>query len=162
MITTSINITPYLAEYLRGKYNNGSDDPVRIPDNTDLYHIIWQLMARRPSGRSPLDVGNLTICLPDRRVGKDPQIYNYLYPRSVKMIDAHIRRMFNYDLHESMMENRQNGYILTNLDVAHRFLCAYGIISLSEDALLKNFYRYRENIRKRAKRRDYKKKLKGE
>lgn len=26
MITTSISITPYLAEYLRGKYNNGADD----------------------------------------------------------------------------------------------------------------------------------------
>ena len=39
MITTSIMITPYLAEYLRGKYNNGADEPIRIPDNTDLYHV---------------------------------------------------------------------------------------------------------------------------
>lgn len=47
MITTSISITPYLAEYLRGKYNNGADEPFRIPDNTDLYHVIWTLMSRR-------------------------------------------------------------------------------------------------------------------
>lgn len=47
MITTSINIEPYLAEYLRGKYNNGSEEAFRIPDNTDLYHTIWTLMAKR-------------------------------------------------------------------------------------------------------------------
>ena len=35
------------------------------------------------------------------------------------------------------------------------------IDSISEDALLKNFYRWRENIRKRKKRREYKKKLKN-
>ena len=49
MITTSIMITPYLAEYLRGKYNNGADEPIRIPDNTDLYHVIWTLMSSSES-----------------------------------------------------------------------------------------------------------------
>ena len=72
MITTSISITPYLAEYLRGKYNNGSDEPFRIPDNTDLYHVIWTLMSRRHQNQSPIDDGNLTIILPERRIGKDP------------------------------------------------------------------------------------------
>lgn len=61
MITTSISITPYLAEYLRGKYNNGADEPFRIPDNTDLYHVIWTLMSRRHQNQSPIDDGNLTI-----------------------------------------------------------------------------------------------------
>ena len=66
MITTSIQIEPYLAEYLRGKFNNGSDEPFRIPDNTDLYHIIWTLMSKRRSDQSPVDNGNLTFILPDR------------------------------------------------------------------------------------------------
>ena len=74
MITTSISITPYLAEYLRGKYNNGADEPFRIPDNTDLYHVIWTLMSRRHQNQSPIDDGNLTIILPERRIGKDPEI----------------------------------------------------------------------------------------
>ena len=30
MITTSIMITPYLAEYLRGKYNNGEFLTIQI------------------------------------------------------------------------------------------------------------------------------------
>ena len=58
-------------------------------------------------------------------------------------------------------ENDLNGHELNNLDIVHNFLCAYCIDSISEDALLKNFYRWRENIRKRKKRREYKKKLKN-
>lgn len=161
MITTSIQIEPYLAEYLRGKYNNGADEPLKIPDNTDLYHIIWTLMAKRQCNQSPVDNGNLTFMLPERRIGKDPKVYNFLSPRSTKIIELEIRRMFNRELHSVMDENDQNGHELNNLDVVHNFLCYYCIDSISEDALLKNFYRWRDNLRKRKKRRDYKKKLKS-
>lgn len=160
MITTSIQIEPYLAEYLRGKYNNGSGEPFRIPDNTDLYHIIWTLMSKRRCDQSPVDNGNLTFILPERRIGKDPQVYNYLSPRSVKIIELEIRRIFNRELHTVMDENDQSGHELSNLDIVHNFLCSYCIESISEDALLKNFYRWRDNIRKRKYRREYKKKLK--
>ena len=95
MITTSIQIEPYLAEYLRGKFNNGSDEPFRIPDNTDLYHIIWTLMSKRRSDQSPVDNGNLTFILPERRIGKDPLVYNYLSSRAARIIEIEIRRMFN-------------------------------------------------------------------
>lgn len=40
MITTTISMTPYLAEYMRGKYNNGSEEPFQIPDSDDLYHLL--------------------------------------------------------------------------------------------------------------------------
>lgn len=161
MITTSIQIEPYLAEYLKGKYNNGDDDPLQIPDNTDLYHSIWTLMVKRPCNHSPIDKGNLTFMLPERRIGKDPKVYNYLSPRSVKLIEMEVRRMFNRELHIMMDENDLQGHILSNIDVVHNFLCSYGIDSISEDALLKNFYRWRDNIRKRKARRDYKRKLKN-
>jgi hypothetical protein len=161
MITTSIQIEPYLAEYLRGKFNNGSSEPFRIPDNTDLYHIIWTLMAKRRSDQSPVDNGNLTFILPERRIGKDPLVYNYLSSRSARIIEIEIRRMFNRELHSIMDENDQNGHEFNNLDIVHNFLCSYCIESISEDALLKNFYRWRENIRKRKRRREYKKKLKN-
>ncbi len=161
MITTSIIIEPFLAEYLRGKYNNGANEPFRIPDTTDLYHTIWSLMARRRKDQSPVDKGNLTIILPERRIGKDPEVFNYLCQRSAKLIELEVRRMFNRELHGLMDENEQNARELTNLDVVHNFLCAYAIESISEDALLKNFYRWRENLRKRKVRREYKKKLKS-
>ncbi len=161
MITTSINIEPYLAEYLRGKYNNGSEEAFRIPDNTDLYHTIWTLMAKRQKNQSPVDNGNLTFILPERRIGKDPEVYNFLSPNSVRLIEKEVRRMFNRELHTAMDENDMNGHLLNNLDVVHHFLCSYCIDSISEDALLKNFYRWRENIRKRKIRREYKKRLKN-
>jgi hypothetical protein len=157
MITTTISIEPYLAEYLRGKFNNGADEPFRIPDNTDLYHVVWTLMMPRPKNYSPIDKGNLTFALPDRRIGKDPAVYNYLSSRSAKTIEREVRRMFNRELHVAMDENDLNGRTLKQIEVAHTFLCSYCIESLTEDALLKNFYRWRENLRKRSKRRNYKK-----
>ncbi|MDR3119663.1 MAG: S49 family peptidase [Mediterranea sp.] len=57
MIITSIDIELYLAEYLRRKFNNGADEPFRIPDNTDLYHTIWTLMIPRSKDHSPIDKG---------------------------------------------------------------------------------------------------------
>lgn len=162
MITTSIFIEPYLAEYLYGKYNNGCTEEFRIPDNTDLYHTIWTLMSKRQKNQSPVDEGNLTIILPERRIGKDPKVFNYLSPYSVKIIEKDIRRMFNRELHSALDENYANGHLENNLDVVHHFMRSYCIDSISEDALLKNFYRWRENLRKRKKRREYKKKLKIE
>lgn len=162
MITTEINITPFLAEYIRGKYNNGAIEPVNIPQTTDLYHVLWDLMAKRPAGYNQVDRGNLSIILPDRRVGKDPMYYNYLAPAGVKIIQDKIRSMFNAELHSMLLENDQNGHELDNIDVVHQFLCMYCIESISEDALIKNYYRWRENMRKRKARREYKKRLKSE
>ena len=76
MIKTRIEITPYLAEYLTCKFYDPESDAVRIPDTKDLYHTIWDLMSKRPD--NAVDTGNLTLVLPDRRTGKDPEYYNYL------------------------------------------------------------------------------------
>ena len=69
--------------------------------------------------------------------------------------------MFNRELHTAMDEKDLNVQKKNKHKNKHKFLCAYCIDSISEDALLKNFYRWRENIRKRKKRREYKKKLKN-
>ncbi len=152
MITTKITITPYLAEYIIGKYNHCNKGEVRIPDSSDLYHIIWEYMSRRPAEVPVLESGNLEIALPDRRAGKDPAVYNYLSVRAVKGIELHIKNMFNQELHSELMDNDRRGHFLDNIDVVHKFLCTYGIESISEDALLKNYYRYREALRQRKKR----------
>lgn len=152
MITTKITITPYLAEYIKGKYNHCNKGEVRIPDSSDLYHIIWEYMSRRPDNVPVLESGNLEIALPDRRAGKDPAVYNYLSVRAVKGIELHIKNMFNQELHSELMDNDRRGHFLDNIDVVHKFLCTYGIESISEDALLKNYYRYREALRQRKKR----------
>ena len=155
MITTTINITPYLAEYLRGKYASGSNDPINIPDNSDLYHVIWNYMSRRPSNMPHTD-GNIVLALPNRREGKNPEVYNYLSARAVTYIELAIRREFNEELHATLLDNDQRGHLFDNNAVVYQFLCTYGIESVSEEALLKNYYRWRENLRKRKARRERK------
>jgi hypothetical protein len=60
--------------------------------------------------------------------------------------------MFDFDLHEALSKNVKNGRPLRDVDVVHRFMCDYGIDSVSEDALIKNYYRWRENLRKQSSR----------
>ena len=155
---TKITLTPYLAEYMKHKFGNGKEEAINIPDCDDLYHLIWDLMSIRPENVSPVDQGNVTIKLPDRRLGKDPQYYNYIKPRYQFLIDAKVRRLFNAELHQLLDENHANGHLENNLDLVIRFLTSRSITSISEDALLKNYYRWRDNCRKK-KHRAYKKKL---
>ena len=154
MQSTSIKIEPYLAEYIKGKYGECIDEPIKIPDNTDLYHTVWSLMTLRKGNQDP-DDANLTIFLPFRKVGKDPRYHNYLSNRSAKIIENTIKKMFDRDLHIAMEENDQKGRPLNNIDVAYGFLQDYAIESITDGALLKNFYRYRENIRRKQCRRKY-------
>lgn len=152
MIITSLTISEYLAEFFVGKYNEGNDGPVKIPDNTDVYHLIWQLMGKRPANTSLVSQGNLALMLPDRRMGKDPLYYNFISARASQIIEKRIRIEFNNDLHDLLEQNENQGRPLDNIEVIYAFMEKYGIESISEDALKKNYYRWRENIRKRKKR----------
>lgn len=152
MITTKLNLTPYLAEYITAKNGSSPGEPVAIHPDSDLYVILWDLMQRRPSNVSPIDHGNLVLVLPDRRVGKDPVHYNYLSEKSAKIINNKIRKLFNVELHQVMDANLNAGSPEKMIDVAYRFICRYEIKSISEDALVKNYYRWRENVRPKGKR----------
>lgn len=155
MISTRITISPYLAEYMIGKFNNFVDEPLKLDPHSDLYCLIWDLMRKRPANASPVDTGNLSFYLPDRRVGKSPEVYNYLCPDSVILIEQHIKKLFNLELHQLLLDNHSNCRPIQDIQVIHKFMCTYGIDSISEDALVKNFYRWREATIKREKRREY-------
>jgi hypothetical protein len=155
MISTKISILPYLAEYMIGKFNNFVDEPLKLDPHSDLYCLIWDLMRKRPINASPVDTGNLSFYLPDRRVGKSPEVYNYLCPDSALLIEQHIKKLFNLELHQLLLDNHSNYRPIQDIQVIHKFMCMYGIDSISEDALKKNFYRWRESYVKREKRREY-------
>ena len=91
MITTKIEVPPHLKEYLIGKFCNMQDSPIRFPDNTDIYHFIYDLLERRPC--NVIDHGNLEIILPERSLGKNPKTYNYLGIRSQIILVRKIDRM---------------------------------------------------------------------
>jgi len=161
MNTTKITIKPHLAEYCIGKWGEDFTEPVQFPIKTDLYIIIYDLLQKRPINYY-LDTGNLEIVIPNRRGGeeegcrKNPACYNFLSEKSCLIIQKRIELMFWDELHQLLLTKKhdedQNYDITVNF-----FICRYRIESITSDALLKNFYRWRENSRKRI-RRKYKRK----
>lgn len=158
-----IQIEPYLSEYITAKYKTDERcGGVRIPPTTDLYFCLWHLMGKRSDRQREEPVGNLKIVLPCRRSGspdgpwKDPAYYNYFSEAAVREIENCIRMQFNFELHRALLENEEFGKQQRNLDVIYEFICRYQLRSISSDALLKNYYRYRNKLRKK-KTRAYKK-----
>ncbi len=153
MITTKIQIKPHLVEYAYGKFNDHSREPIQFPDNLDVYHTIWDLLERRPVN-CRVDIGNLEIALPDRRTGKNPESFNYLGQRSHDIIGRKIEVKMFAELHDELDEQKHL-FGIDYIDTVHSFMLRYDIISISEDALLKNYYRWRDLVRKRKLRRSY-------
>lgn len=146
----SIRVAPYLATYARQKFDV---DPltggIRIPDTFDLYHCVWQLMERRPKDAKPTEETNLTIWLPARRgieglAQKNPAFWNYLSPRSARLVERSLRRLFNWEFHHycENLISRGTG----KKEAVGRFIRMYGLGIDSEDALLKNLQRHERAI----------------
>lgn len=153
MTKTRISVAPHLAEYLSGKFGDFKAGPVRLPDSSDLYHVIWDLLEKRPCN-AVVESGNLELVLPERSVGKRPDTYNYLGRRSQSIINSKIELMMWSEAHDFIDEQKhQHG--VDYKDSVIRFRQKYGIESLSEDAFIKNYYRWREKVRKKEKKRDY-------
>lgn len=155
MVSVKISIKKHLEEYLRGKFNDCRNGMVVLPDGLDLYHTLFDLMSRRPAS-CPLDFGSFEIALPDRRIGKDPAYYNYLSERSQLLFERRVEVMFFAELHDYADEKKH----LEGIDYAesvYRFMRMYDITDISEDALIKNYYRWRRKIRRGNKKRAYNK-----
>lgn len=150
MITVKIDVEPHVAEYIRGKYFDSVAGAVRFPPQLDLYILIYDLLQKRPETH-PVDSGNLEFVLPERREGKDPITYNWLSHRAQKRLANKMRLMMWAELHELMDENKHiNG--IQFKDSVFEFMCRYSIESITEDALLKNYQRWRDKLRRRNKR----------
>lgn len=150
MVKIRIEVAPPVAEYIRGKYYDPEAGCVRFPPGLDIYILIWDLLKKRPSD-APIDTGNLEFALPNRREGKDPETYNYISQRAAKQLGEKLRKMMMAEIHDFMDENKHAEGI-TFKDSAYRFICKYGIESISDDALLKNYQRWRNETRRRYKR----------
>lgn len=141
---------PAVAEYIRMKYYDPEIGTVRFPSSADIYILIFDLLQKRPAD-NPVDSGNLEFMLPDRRIGKDPATYNYLSLRSQRILGNRFRAMMWAELHDFMDE--QKHLLGTQFkEAVYIFMRRYGIESISEDALLKNYQRWRDRLRRKNKR----------
>ena len=146
MMTTKIEVPAHLHEYLAGKYCSlNLNQPVRFPDGADIYHQLFALLERRPIS-APVDRGNLEICLPNRGIGKPPETYNYLGLRSTRLLVRKIELMMWADAHE-FIDDQKHRHGIIFINSIHTFMTRYGITSISEDAFLKNYYRWRKRVR---------------
>lgn len=152
MVIVKISAEPYVAEYIQGKFFDYETRTVRFPSTLDIYILIYDLLQKRPAS-NPVDTGNLEFMLPERREGKDPITYNWLSGRAQKVLADKMRLMMWAELHEVMDENKHIHGIKFK-DSVFRFMRKYGIESISEDALLKNYQRWRDKLR-RSKKRGY-------
>lgn len=162
MVTTKITIEEHLAEYCWSKFSADPDGaPVRFADNLDIYHLVYDLLEKRPVNCSR-DIGNLEIVLPDRRIGdlgggKSPERFNYLGERSQKIINKKIKLMMRAELHDLIDENKHK-FGIDMIQSVHYFMKKYCIESITEDALLKDYQRWRDDIRRSSRKRLYNKK----
>lgn len=152
-MTTKITVPTHIREYIIGKYGNFQEAPIAFPDNTDIYHTIYDLLERRPAS-VPVDYGNLEICLPNRSSGKSPKTYNFLGIRSQQIIIRKLELMMWAELHD-MVDEQKHRYGVNFISGIHAFMNKYGISSLTEDAFLKNYYRWRSKVRPKEEKRPY-------
>lgn len=150
MITVKTTVEPHVAEYIRGKFYDREAQVVRFPPTLDIYILIYDLLQKRPA-TNPVDSGNLEFALPERREGKDPLTYNYLSGRAQKILSDKLRLMMWAELHDLMDENKHINGIQFKESV-FLFMRKYNIESITEDALLKNYQRWRDKQRRKKKR----------
>lgn len=155
MTIAKIPVTPYIKEYAVGKFLDPVSGAVRFPSGSDIYILLYDLMQRRPV-TSPIDRGNLEICLPDRREantvgGKNPETFNYLSDRAAHILEKKLKVMMWAELHDFMDENKHLRGIQFKESI-FIFMTRYGLQSISEDALFKNYQRWRYRLRRTLKR----------
>lgn len=152
--TVSIRVAGYLAIYARRKFDiHPKTGGVMIPDNFNLYHAVWHAMAKWPLERWHIGVrrrvadpgGNLLIHLPDCREGgfhKNPLYWNYISPRSARVINRELKRLFDWEFHhyvELMVGSHPD---MTKKEAVSRFVRKYGLGIDTEDTLIKNYQRH--------------------
>ncbi len=149
MVTTRIFIKEYLKEYLIGKYNGGEVGPVRIPPHSELYELLYNLVAKRPVG--VVDEGNLELALRHRRACKDPRVYNWYSQRHQRMIERKVKVQMRAEFHD-YVDYRHHRHGLTYIDAISDFMAKFGITSISEETLVKDYQRYRDRMRPHVRR----------
>lgn len=142
MFTIRFSIRPYLAEYCSLKYSWPQRSACKIPPSSELHVLFLELLSKRPltAGR---ETGNIEFILPNHPSGKRTVTYNYLSQRSQRRIEQYLYVMFWAEFHrftEYQLHVKGESLLMSVL----LFKSKYNIESLSQDAFIKNYQRWRD------------------
>lgn len=139
-----IELKSHLEEYAITKFPI-VDDVIVIPSSMDLYFVLLDLLQKKGKGIEKSGEG-LYFGIRNTGVGKDPRVYKYLSRRGRMLFEARLEVMFWIDFHEIMdREVVRSGKPC--LEAAQIFVEKFKINSITEDALIKHYYRWRCNDR---------------
>lgn len=146
MVTTTIEVKPYLSAYMYVRYQSSVElecNAIKLKSTENLYHVIKNLTVKRPKNVSWRETGNLTLVIPDPRYGKEPETYNYLGHDSILIIEEEIEIILKTELHSMMLKNKFQKGIMYKKSL-QLFMEMYHIDDRYEDALMKAFQRWKK------------------
>lgn len=144
-MTTRIEVPSYIRQWLMMTKNGQEDGPVRFNESENLYHVILGLTTLRTAATPMVDRGNLEIVIPTPRHGKNPLYYNYLSPRAARIIVKMLKQMFYIEARSFIAEKESRG--IPQKTAVYMFISQYGMDDMvSEDALVKDYYRWRKKF----------------
>lgn len=152
MTTATLLVPAYLCEYVRALYSDFSDaGAVRFPPSSDLSQLLTSAMCRRRAGGVAVppdmaDFVSLPVVLPTAG-GKRAETFCCLSADGQRRIVHRLRVMLWAELHGWLDDClHRRGWSLQ--EGVRLFCLRWGITTLTEGALLKNYYRWRQRVRR--------------
>lgn len=146
--TIRFQLKPFLAEYLYGHFASVTDKGViHLPPRSYLSNSLHELLGKRPCNAPAREAGNLCLRLPNPHRGKSPTSYNYLTQSNIRIFENRVQHLFHAELFDRMLtDRRQQG--ISYAESVRRFIEHYHIESISEEGLLKAFWRWRKEAQR--------------
>lgn len=149
MRTVKFTLKPYLSEYLQKRYPAAEPGLVKLPPSSPLYDLL--LMSMRGDAMEPSEDWNLEVILPNPspKSGCRRPRCNYGLSRHARSkVSSAVYVMYWSDCHR-YMERRIHVYGDRIIDAATSFINEYELTLSTEDAILKNYQRWRMRKKER-------------
>lgn len=148
--TLRIYVKPLLAEYLYGRYSDSIENgALHLPSGCYLQFTLQTLLSHRPANAPLREVGNLCLRLTAPHRGKNPASYNYLTQESIRLFEQRTLNQLQLELFDRMMKERRLSGV-PYIETIRCFIERYNISSISENGLMKAFWRWKRNMNNKA------------
>ena len=139
-------IKPFLAEYLYARYAGNIEEGIlHLPPHSYLGRSLHELLCPRPYNAPARETGNVCLRLTSLHRGPSPTTYNYLTQANRRIFESRAQHLLHTELFERMLTDRHRRGI-SYIESIRCFLLKYQIDSISEEGLMKAFYRWRKGL----------------